>query len=299
MKLSALLIINPISTTFKVARIETATAMLQGAGYDTTLYWTRDKGDAQRRAGQAVEESADKPWSVVFACGGDGTANEVANGLAFSRIPMAILPIGGSNVLSRELGSRGVVRRAVASAIGGQPQKVSLGRIRTPWETRYFTTMAGIGFDALAVYGLNKSLKRVIGVSAYVVSGIGCLLNYRTEDITLRIDGSDVRGYSAIVSKASRYGGEFRIAPEADITKAELCVHVFQGHGRGALLRHTAAIIGGQPLGKLKGVVGGKCNSIRINAESHIQMDGDYFGKCTTNVPIEIDVCKDALMLQF
>ncbi|KJU84791.1 diacylglycerol kinase catalytic subunit [Candidatus Magnetobacterium bavaricum] len=299
MRLSALLIINPISTTFKASKIETARAMLQAAGYDVDLYRTQRNGDARNRAKEAANKTADKAYSIVFACGGDGTVNEVANGLAFSSVPMAILPIGGSNVLSRELGSRGVVRRAIASAIDGRPRNVSLGRIRTPLETRYFTTMAGIGFDALTVYNLNKPLKRVIGVPAYVVSGIMCLLGYRTDDIILRIDGREFNGYSAIVSKASRYGGEFRIAPEADITRAELYIHVFQGRGRGALLRHTAGIIGGQSLKSLNGIVGRRCNNIRLTAQSHIQMDGDYFGKCTTNADIEIDVCKDALMLQF
>ncbi|MBF0539197.1 MAG: hypothetical protein HQL03_13190 [Nitrospirae bacterium] len=298
MRSSALLIVNPISTTFKMAKVETARSMLKAAGYDVEIYWTQRKGDAQDRARQAVDKAAGETWSMVFACGGDGTVNEIANGLALSSVPMAILPLGGSNVLSRELGSRGLIQRAVASAIDGRPQSVSLGRIRAPWETRYFTTMSGIGFDALAVYRLNKPLKRVIGVPAYVVSAIGCLMGYRTEDIKLQIDGRDISGYSAIVSKASRYGGEFRIAPQVDITRAELYVHVFQGRGRGALLRHTAGMIGGAVLERLDGVVGLRCNDIRITAESHIQMDGDYFGKCNTNVPIEIDVCKDALMLQ-
>ncbi|MBF0342706.1 MAG: diacylglycerol kinase family lipid kinase [Nitrospirae bacterium] len=295
MRSSALLIVNPISTKYKESKIDAARAMLKAAGYSVDLYLTQEKGHAESRAKQAVSE----PYSLVFAGGGDGTVNEVANGLAFSNSVMGILPLGGSNVFSREIGSKGMVHRAVASAIAGRPHRVSLGRIRAPWGSRYFTTMSGIGFDALTVYNVDKALKKVIGVPAYVVSGIRCLLSYKTEAITLRVDGRDISGYSAIISNATRYGGDFRIAPQAGINMADLYVHVFQGWGRGALLKHTAGILGGLQLDKLSGVLGLRCSSISITAESHIQMDGDYFGKCSTNDPVEIDVCKDALMLVY
>ncbi|HET6515098.1 MAG TPA: diacylglycerol kinase family protein, partial [Thermodesulfovibrionales bacterium] len=204
MKSPILLIANPAARHASEKGIERAANLLRSGGWDVRVLFTCKKGDAEAFARHAQAEGI----SLIMAAGGDGTLNEVINGIVHTDVSMAILPMGTTNVLAKELGIPEDIEGAVNRALKGRPRAVSLGRITvgqlpSPL-TRYFCLMAGIGFDGDAVYRFSTSLKRFSGKAAYILSGMKTLLHYSPEPLTFSMDGKSCRGYSAIICKAAR-----------------------------------------------------------------------------------------------
>ena len=292
MKSSIVLINNPTALRASDRKVERASRYLTARGYEVEIFSTRQKGDAERYAREALK----KMPSLIIAAGGDGTFNEVINGVEGSEIPMAILPIGTTNVLAKEIGVPENPEGAMEVAITCSPKTVSLGKIviarRSSLVSRYFVLMAGIGFDGEAVFGINESLKKISGKGAYFFSGIKALSGFNPEELNFNIDGKSHSGYSAIIGKAAKYGGNFRITPDAKLTEAALYICLLRGKKRSDILRYVFGILTGTHL-KFKDVDYLKAKSIEIDGKAHIQLDGDYFG----TTPARIEVAPDALKL--
>lgn len=302
------LIGNPIAGGGALKKIKNSFSILKEKGFDVHLMLTSQKGDAESFARQISQQSGLKSSLLVIAAGGDGTYNEVANGLAFSNIPMAILPLGTTSVLAKELKIPSNIERALNIALNGKTQKIHLGRItsmqgngqRSEVRTlmRYFLLMAGIGFDGEAVLGLNEKMKRYIGKGSYILSGIKTLIKYNPSLITLRwhdtANGAEISnaGYVAIIGKGSCYGGNFKITPDAKLTEPWFYVFLAHKKRRFDLIRYAAGIISRSHL-NFKDISYFKASDIEIQGDAHIQIDGDYFG----SLPAKIDVATDALKL--
>lgn len=214
-----MIIVNPAAKNASGGKIALGVSLLQDAGYEVKTLLTAKRGDAEGFAKHAVDEGI----HFVIACGGDGTFNEVMNGIAYTTTKMAIVPLGTTNVLAKELGIPEDVRGAVARAVEGQARSISLGQIRcysgSGCLTRYFCLMAGIGFDGLSVYGVNPWLKKYSGEGAYILSGLKNLLRAPLEPLKIAFDRTECKGYSAIIGKASKYGGHFKVTPDANLLR--------------------------------------------------------------------------------
>src|SRR4030042_2750172 len=153
MKSSIILISNPVAKRASERKIEAAYRLLKSRGYKVEIVSTKYKGHAE---GLAIEVIKRTP-ALVIAAGGDGTFNEVVNGIAGTEIPMAILPLGTTNVLARELDIPENVQGAMERALRKNPTRISLGKITltdsSPLLSRYFILMAGIGYHGMAVCG--------------------------------------------------------------------------------------------------------------------------------------------------
>jgi diacylglycerol kinase (ATP) len=287
-----MLIVNPAAKNGSAGKIALGGSLLRDAGYEVKTLLTTKRGDAERFARHAVDEGI----QFIIACGGDGTFNEVMNGIAYTTTRMAIVPMGTTNVLAKELGIPEDVRGAVARAVEGQARPVSLGRIRCSGGsgrlTRYFCLMAGIGFDGLSVYGVNPWLKRYSGEGAYILSGLESLLRARFEPLKIAFDETECEGYSAIIGKASKYGGNFKVTPDASLLRPEFYVLVMKGKRRRDLLRYSIGIMLGRHLG-FKDILYRRAFSIEIEGDAHIQVDGDYLGR----TPASITMAADAVQL--
>ncbi|KAF0181066.1 MAG: hypothetical protein FD164_1617 [Nitrospirae bacterium] len=297
MKQFIYLIGNPIAGGGAEKEIRKAQDLLTAQGCDVLLHLTMQKGDAERHARAIREKAASSGISMVIAAGGDGTINEVANGLAGSSVPMAILPFGTTSVLAREIGIRpGDTKGAIQYALRTPPNPVSLGRLAFPdGSNRFFLLMAGIGFDGEVVCRINPAIKRWAGKGAYALSTFKTVLKYKPRPLAIayaRVDGSvaEVSGTSVIVSNASRYGGEFIITPGADLSSPSLKLMVAQASRPGDFLRVLAAIGTGK---KIPGAIYETVTSVRVDGESHLQIDGDYAG----TTPVVIDVVPGSLQL--
>ena len=191
---------------------------LQALGFAVAERPTRAAGHAVELARAAAAEGFD----VICAVGGDGTVNEVINGMAGTRAPLAIIPTGTVNVLAMELGVPLDPPDACRLAAAGHVTDIDLGRAGD----RYFALMAGAGVDAAVVSSLNPTLKKALKEAAFAIQG---LATYLREDFPLiRVESEEecIDGYFVVVGNASNYGGSFGVTPLADMRDGLLDVCV-------------------------------------------------------------------------
>ena len=172
----ALLIVNPASRGG--ARLYAAALeAIRAAGITCEAMVTEQPGHAAALAARHAAE-----YDAVFTLGGDGTAVEVIGALAGSGTPVGILPGGTGNLLARTLGIPIALRRAVIALVDGDRATIDLGQIVGG---RRFAFSAGIGIDARMIEGAPATLKRRIGVMAYVLSASRAILG--REDFLARV----------------------------------------------------------------------------------------------------------------
>ena len=284
-----LVIYNPAAGQWRKRRLQTTLAALKGLGCTITLFATQKAGDAQERAATLTSEECD----VVVAAGGDGTINEVANGLANAQHavpPLAIIPLGTANVLAQEIGLRGNPR-AVARAIAqGGRMTVHLGEANG----RYFLMMAGVGFDAHVVANVDLALKRRTGKIAYVVETLVQGLRYGFPRCRVTIDGQSHDAYSVVVCNGKHYGGPFVAAPKASLADPAFEVCLLQKGGYRHVLRYGAALVMGR-LSALPDVQILTGKSLRIEGDPGLPVQGD--GDIIATLPVEIAVAARTLEL--
>ncbi|MHC4365645.1 MAG: diacylglycerol/lipid kinase family protein [Planctomycetota bacterium] len=192
-----------------------------GVEYDFAIAGEKRPGDLAR---QAREEGAEK----VFVVGGDGTINEVINGLGLKGIALGIIPAGCGNDFAKMLGVKSV-EDGISSMLGGDRKSVDVGFANN----RYFINNLGIGVNAHAVRIYNR-LRKITGRGGYVVPGLLALLGFRAfgvevESRDLRFSGK-VLGISA--GNGSSQGGVFCFTPGALIDDGLLDVCVIRKMGR-------------------------------------------------------------------
>jgi diacylglycerol kinase family enzyme len=177
--------------------------------------------------------------------GGDGTVNEVVNGMTADSPPLAILPLGTTNVLALEIGLPGSFAEVCALALHGEPTLIHLGLAGQ----RRFVLMAGVGFDAAVVRGVNLRCKRALGKGAYLISAGRAWLRPAHQLLRLVDEHGQIHhGYGAIISNARCYGGRFTLTPGASLAAASLTICLILRPGRWALLRAGLALVTGRPL---------------------------------------------------
>ncbi len=223
----ACVIFNPAAKGQKADRFRRC---LDRIRTECVLKTTGAPGDARRLAAEAVQEGFD----TLIAAGGDGTFNEVLNGLGdapdgFARARLRILPLGTVNVFARELGFP--LQPEAAWEVLRHAQET---RIDLAWadygatgdvKRQYFAQMAGAGLDARAIALVNWPLKKKIGPLAYVISGLRALLDQPAE-IAVSAEGKTFTGQLVLIGNGRFYGGSFRFFPQADMRDGllELCV---------------------------------------------------------------------------
>ncbi len=303
------LIANPIAGNKALGSIKNIEDLLNKKASLRTFI-TQKKGDAELFAREITSEfkgdnSPLSPFTkggqggdLVIVAGGDGTFNEVINGILSSKesaakkkiVPIAFIPLGTTNVLAKELNIPENVGKAVHLALTGTAKKISLGRING----RYFALMAGIGFDGEAVLRAKDSIKKISGKEAYIFSGINALIKYNPSLIEVKTSEGTFTGYTAVVGKAKCYGGNFYVTPQASLTEPLLDLCLFKGKTRKDLVRFIIGVIREEHL-NFNDVFYRKFSEMEItsNEEVHVQIDGDYFG----TLPAKIDVVKDAISL--
>lgn len=317
-----ILIGNPIAGGNAMKKIEKSVKIIKDRGFNVRLMLTGKKGDAELFAREISRNQSQNPTPpqpplgkggieegvLIIAAGGDGTYNEVINGIACTDIPMAILSLGTTNVLARELNIPEDIDKALDIALSGRIQTVCLGRITLiqnipphPPLTkggaegdRYFCLMAGIGYDGETVYGVSNKIKKYSGKGAYIWSGLKTLLSWNPDKLTFNIDGKLCEGYSAIVCNASKYAGNFKVAPNASLRDPFLYAFIMHGRRRLDIIRYVSGIITKRHLW-FRDITYQQAEKIEIKGNAYIQIDGDYLGR----TPAKIEVVPDALRLVY
>lgn len=180
----------------------------------------------------ATELAADEA-GVVVAAGGDGTVNEVVNGLR-PEATLGILPLGTANVLARELEIPLVPHRACQRLLFGTSRSIDLGVAVGEHGSRRFACMAGLGFDAQVVRRVSPGLKRHFGGVAFILAALG--VHFRREKPLLQLDNTPKdqpsRTQFAIVANSHFYGGNYRISHKRPLDSGKLSVVVIEKSGR-------------------------------------------------------------------
>lgn len=271
----AALIANPKAGTASRRRMELASKLLRERGKEVEVLYTASRGDGTRLA----REAAAKSPSVVIAAGGDGTFNEVANGLANTEVPMALLPSGTSNVLAKEFDIPEDVRGAVDRVLTGTARTVFLGKIEWEGRERLFCLMAGLGFDAEAVYRTRGSaLMKISGKAAHVIKGFGVFAGWSAPMLSVTADRRHYEGSSIIVCNAAKYAGHMKVSPDASMLEPGLYMFLMHGRKKADILRYAVGILMGTNVG-FRDITYEKVSHVRVDGPARIQIDGDYLGK--------------------
>lgn len=201
-----LIIVNPYATTVSDRLRNLVVYALQGR-YEVEAVQT----EAQNHATEIGREARDGGYDVVVSFGGDGTLNEVANGLAGTEMPMAILPGGSANVVARSLGIPNDVVDAtehlLSLADDWEPRKIDLGRA----DERRFVFACGAGIDASVVKRVDAhpKLKAKAGPWYYSWAGVSAFTRrYLVNPVRLRVTvpGKDpVEGITAIAQNSDPF----------------------------------------------------------------------------------------------
>jgi diacylglycerol kinase (ATP) len=253
---------------------------------------TRGPETAAALARESIAAGAD----LIVAFGGDGTINEVAEGVVGSRTPLAILPGGTANVVSCEL-KLGAGPIEVASRIADcRPERIPVGRAESSGgRPRHFLAMAGVGLDAHIVYRMTAELKKRWGKLAYWISGFSQLVR-ELKEFDVEIDGRTHRCSFALITKVRNYGGDLQIARRVSILDDQFEVVLFAGRRTTRYLKYLTGVAANR-LDGMSGVTILRAREVVLRAASddriYMQIDGEYAGR----LPGKVEIVPDALTL--
>ena len=275
-----LVIFNPTAGRRR-SRLLTATlAELRKLGCSVAVAETAVKGDAETFAAGVRRSEFD----VIAVAGGDGTINEVVNGLGDDAPPLAVIPLGTANVLALELGFVADPARLARAIARAEAHPIRVGRVNG----RRFVMMVGVGFDAHVVAAVGPALKRRLGKGAYVLKSLIGFFRFPFRVYAVDIDGVRHRAVSVIVSKGHYYAGPFVCAPDARLEAPSLYVCLFASKGPLAAMRYAIWLLLGR-LSKLKDVAIVLAAEVRIDSEAGepVQGDGDILAE--GRVALDVD----------
>jgi YegS/Rv2252/BmrU family lipid kinase len=294
----AVLIVNPTAGGGRRMRqLDEARRVLRNAGIETELQNTTVAGEATVMARRAVDASR----QLVIVCGGDGTVNEVVNGLACSQVPLAVLPAGTANVLGKELALPRNLPRAAERIAQAPYRRIALGLAipeKSSGEPRYFLSVAGAGADGALVSAVRPELKLKAGILAYWQEGLRQLTKYDFPMFRTSMAGNaiNIDASLVIVGRTKHYGGPFKITTEADLMQPEFELAFVTTRSAWRYIAYLPLIWAG----KLRGarhVRFFKTNSLQCASNSasqvQIQVDGEPAGR----LPVEFRIVPDALSL--
>jgi YegS/Rv2252/BmrU family lipid kinase len=229
---------------------------------------------------------------LIIAAGGDGTINSVINVLAYSGIPLGIIPLGTSNVFSIELNIPPGIHSACQLIAQSEVRYIDLGKIND----RFFSCIAGIGIDAYVSRHVEtqSGLKRILGGIAFLVIGFFDFFRYRFRPISLKVDDQPIprSGYLVVTANGKHYGGELVFAPSASLNDGLLDVVIFKSKNIISILRYLFGFLQGK-LPDLETVEYLQAKRIEISGKGHhnVHIDGEYFG----HTPVKIEAAPKAL----
>ncbi|MBS1708582.1 MAG: diacylglycerol kinase family lipid kinase [Armatimonadetes bacterium] len=196
---------------------------------------TSGRGSAAAIAAKLVSEGV----QVVGAAGGDGTVNEVLQGVLGTGADLAVVPLGTGNDFARMLGIGNDHSKAVDAIREGRTVTIDVGRWTQASATGHFINAAGCGFDAAVAEKINSGYRWLGGTSAYVAAVLGTLASYRAVGLTIEVDGEEIaaRAMLCAMANAQAYGGGMKIAPSASLQDGFLDLVLVEEIGRGEFLK--------------------------------------------------------------
>lgn len=310
--MKAELIYNPSGGQVVVRHeLDDVVAFLRHCGWSVSVRETSKPLEATDLARSAVCNGAE----VVIAAGGDGTVNEVANGLVNTRAALGVLPAGTTNSWALQIGIpalnpilpgtqaakwvagleqriarplpanyyRKVLLDAARVLVEGQTVPVDVGEVTG----RYFLISAGVGLEAVIVNRMSHKEKRTLGSWAYVLSAIESAYRYSGGEVRLTLDGNtvDVSTPLIVVSNIQLYAGMVAIGARACMNDGKLDVYIFKGKGFFTFVNHAMKVLSKTHLQDPK-VEYYQCQEISIesNSDLPVHVDGEPFARTPVSI---------------
>jgi len=317
----ATIIFNPMSGRpgRRAENVQLMIRLLSERGVTAEAHPTSGPDDATRLARQAVEIGSD----VIVGYGGDGTLNEVIQGIVGSRAALAVWPGGTSNVVAHDLQVPFKIAELVPMIAAGKTRRISLGLARSGTEftglsgkssqnsesevfekqkwgafhqftgnQRFFVMMAGIGLDASIARSVNKTLKRRTGEFAYWLSGMRHLFLWHAEPFCIEVDGVSYNGAFALIGNGKGYGGGMMMTPGAKLEEPWFEVYILPPLASNfAYIRALSACMRGKPEVKGVSIVRGKQIRASSELEPWVEADGELLGP----LPMTFEIVPEAL----
>ncbi len=279
-----MLIANPISGGGRGRQLAPQLASaLRERGVHAEFHLTTAAGDGALQARAAGSE----PWDGLVAIGGDGTVNEVLNGMPDPTRPLGVLPVGTANVLAMELGLPRKVEACADLLARGATRPLAIGRCGE----RRFLLFVGVGIDGAVVHRLSQVRTGTLGKHKW----LGPILHtaWHWPRYALRAtfaDGEVLDDLSSVlVTRVRNYGGVVLLPKSVDAASGLLHVLCFRSRSRTAWLwQGLRGMCGRMQAGP--NLLVRTATSLRIDGEAPFQIDGDHGGMA----PVQVDLLPQA-----
>jgi len=283
---------NPVAGPKVVKRIDRVRAYLSARGLPFRIRETSAPGDAVVMAREAAHEGAD----AVVAVGGDGTMNEVADGLAGSATRLAFVPHGTGNVFAREFSLPESVEGCLDLLSAGKTISIRMAMANA----RRFVLLASAGFDAEVVERMNSRQKNLLGITAYVLCGARHLLRSQPALWVEFPDHERVKAQAVIVARGKMYGGNVTIAPGGDIAGETFQVIVLLREGRWSIAMFALDALRGKH-GASRHVLVRETPSLFVRSAipSACQVDGEYLGPLPVRFTVTDTLLRVVVPMEF
>ena len=289
------IIFNPFAKGQKAERFEEEIRALAPA--EARFLPTKAKGDASRLARKAAADGV----RVVISAGGDGTLNEVVNGLMQAReldgitdLPrLGVLPAGTVNVFAQEIGLPWNLAKAWEVIAGRNERVIDIGRANQ----HYFAQMAGVGLDAQVVRDTDAETRKNFGPLSYLFTAAG-VIGQAPPELVIEVPGKRaMRGAFVLVGNGRYYGGPFEFFKKSRLDNGSLEVLVFQNLGYPDIFRYLQHIALGSHAGleDVYSVSVKECVVREVNPAETPAIPAELDGEIVGETPVKFSVCPAAL----
>ncbi len=278
----ALVVYNPVSRNAPSwLRMQEAARAMAGEGWDVSVKATQASGHGIELARAAAADGVE----VVFSCGGDGTINEVLNGIVGTESALGVLRGGMGDVFGKEAGIARAPEKGLRVLLDGVRHRIDLGRANE----RYFLLMAGVGFDAAVVKAVPSRPKRLLGSTSYALWAVAKLPAYRARPVELVLDGDSrqANAYWLLLGNTRSYGGILNITGAALADDGLLDAYIFEVRGPIDVAATAARLVVGKPEAG-DNVTFQRVRELEVRTPGlGVQLDGEYCGETPVRFSVE------------
>jgi YegS/Rv2252/BmrU family lipid kinase len=274
-----IVILNPAARSERARNVWDQIRSLPGA----KVLPTQAPGDARRLAREAAEAGA----RSVVAAGGDGTINDVVNGIAGTGTALGILPVGTMNVFAAELGLPNDLAEAWEVIEAGYTRSIDLARAND----HYFVQLAGIGFDAQVVERTSWNFKKNFGPLSYLVSAAQIAAE-KPPRIVVEHEGKTSEGSFVLIGNGRYYGAPIKVFKDAKLDDGLLDIVILKNLGYLELARFLTGVFTGTHT-EFEDIEYFQVPAVSVRSEEDVpvEVDGELMGK----LPVEFRIAQQKL----
>lgn len=230
-----LVILNPAA---RGERAKSLQEKIRALSMRAIVRLTESPGDAEALAERAVRQG----FQTIVAAGGDGTINEVVNGIGEADVALGILPVGTMNVFALELGIEGNnLKQAWRVIERGHIREIDLPMAND----EFFVQLAGVGLDAAVVKHTTPDSKRTLGPVSYVLTLAQVAAQKPPKVVATAADGTRHEGNFVLVGNGRHYGGPLVLFRDAKLDDGLLDVVIFKNQSHWDIVRYVQAVVFG------------------------------------------------------